>query len=85
MPVEPGDIPTLEIPKPLSPANGISGINTQPVLTVDFPSGDQDRPIAARWQITAQENNWKDLLYDRSTFDTVSHVAIAALPFDQTC
>lgn len=75
----------LDIPRPLSPAQGIGGITPHPVLSVALPSDDLVAPIAARWQITANDQDWKNLLYDRSTFDTVSHVAIAKLPFCQTC
>lgn len=81
MTTNPDDIRTTQTPTPLSPIEGVTGVTTQPVLTVGLPA--RVWPVAW-WQIAAQEN-FQNLLYDRSVFDTVSHVAIANLPFMQTC
>ena len=82
MTTNPDDIHTTQTLTPLSPIESVSGVTTRPVLTVALPSG--VCPVVTWWQIAAQDD-FKSLLYDRSVFDTVSHVAIANLPFKQMC
>jgi hypothetical protein len=62
VPTNSHDIRTTRTLTPRSPIEGVSGVSTQPVLTVGLPAG--VCPVVTWWQIAARED-FKSLLYDR--------------------